>query len=87
MLYNASCRRLFSDVNRMSLCFHAFEVHPIEGHFDQLQNLLFFFKQVFVTTHVREDLVKKRDGKFGVQQLPLFNILKPEDVDWLVGLL
>ena len=41
---------------------------PIERHFGEFQILLFFFKQVFVTTHVREDLVKYERENFGVQQ-------------------
>ena len=45
------------------------ERHLIEGHFDQLQNLLFFFKQVFVTTRVREDFLKSERENFGVQHL------------------
>ena len=43
-----------------------------------------FFKQVFVTTHVREDLGKHERENFGVQQLPLFNLLEPEELDWRI---
>ena len=58
---------------------------PIET-LDHLQNFYILFKKVFVTTHVREDLGKHEMENFGVQQLPLFNILKLEDLDWLVCL-
>ena len=48
--------------------------------------ILIFFKKVLVITHVRENLGKLERENFGVQQLPLFNLLKSEDLDWLVCL-
>ena len=33
-----------------------------------------------------ENLEEYGRENFGVQQLPLFNLLEPDDVDWLAGL-
>ena len=32
-----------------------------------------------------DSLINEREN-FGVQHFPLFNLLKPEDIDWLSGL-
>ena len=35
---------------------------------------------------VQDESLRNGSENFGVQQLPLFNLLKPEDVDWLICL-
>ena len=48
-------------------------VQPL-SHFEQFED------------HSLTNLEEYGRANFGVQQLPLFNLLKPEDVDWLACL-
>ena len=36
----------------------------------------------FVLEGIQDDFLKKERENFGVQQLPLFNLLAPEELDW-----
>ena len=57
---------------------------PIEGNLKTLITNFLFLRQGFMTNHVGEGLGKHERANVGVQQLPVLNILKLENVDWLV---